>query len=137
MVTSLSAGLAVSEVLTKALGDSVTAVYPVVSEQNARMPYVVYYRLATGSNPDKRGNAFDTCQLAIEVYTAGYAEGVGLMERVRQAVECRRISYTDDDDPTQRMTVDCSLVTDSSEEWAGDSFRQALTIECKITGNKQ
>lgn len=134
-MTSLSAGYAVRDIIASTLGDRITAVYPVVSVKNATMPYVVYFRTSTASNPTKQANAFDTCQLNIQVYTSDYATGVSLMEDIRAAVEGKTINYVDDDDATLRMKVDCSLITDSQEAWDGDSFLQEISIDCKIKGN--
>lgn len=131
-ITSLSAGLAVNGALKAALGDKVTGIYPVASPENAAMPFVVYYRTGVRDNPTKGSNGFDTCTMEISVFTADYASGVGLIEAVRAAVEGRLIIYTDDADPEARLRVDCGRVADCGEWFGQDTYRQDITIECKI-----
>lgn len=131
-ITSLSAGYAIRAVIAEALGDDVTAVYPVVSDKNAKMPFAVYYRTGVTRNPDKSNNVNDTCVITVEVFTTTYGEGVRLMERVRRALENTTIHYRDEDDADMRLNVYCSYITDCDEDYVEDAFKQSITIECKI-----
>ena len=57
--TSLSAGLAVFALLKGELGNRVTKIYPVVSDENAEMPFAVYRRTGIKSENVKGSTAFD------------------------------------------------------------------------------
>lgn len=131
-ITSLSAGYAIYAALKEALGEDVTAVYPVVSTENAALPYAVYYRSDSQGEPTKQGKGFDTCTVTIEIYDSDYDNGVRLAEVARSAIERRQLGYTDMQNARQSLTVDCSRLVDSSEDWAGDSFRQTIIFNCRM-----
>lgn len=131
-MTSLSAGYAICGALQNALGDSVTAVYPVMANENAEYPYVVYYRTDSEGEPTKERTLFDTTTIVVEVYDEDYDRSVDLIEAVRDAIENRRIEYTDDLDSHLRLMVNCSRIEGSSEEFDIDCYKQAVTIQCKI-----
>lgn len=131
-LTSISAGLAVREVLLEALGDRVSGVFPVTIEQDAAMPYIVYYRMGVNDTPTKEVNAFDICDIQIDVWTKSYAEGVAIAEDVRSAIAGQELSYVDDNDSTRRLKVGCSNLIDCDESARPGAFRQGLTIRCKI-----
>lgn len=129
--TSLSAGLAVYPVLKEALGDSVTKIYPVMSDENAEMPFVVYRRTGIRSENVKGSTAFDSSTLEISVFSKDYGQGVELMERIRAALELRTIRCTKSAQGFD-MVVGCTRMVDCEESWDADCYRQDLTIECKI-----
>lgn len=130
-LTSLSAGYAIYAALKAALGENVTAVFPIVCKEDAVLPYVVYYRSDSQGEPTKTGNAFDTCTVTIEIYDSDY-DDVRLAEIARSAIELRQLDYTDRKNPLQRLTVSCSRVVDSSEVWAGDCYMQTIIVNCKM-----
>lgn len=129
--TSLSAGLAVYSLLKEALGDRVTKIYPVVSDENAEMPFVVYRRTGIRSENVKGSTAFDSSTLEVSVFSKDYGQGVELTERIRAALEHTTIRCTKERDGFD-MTVGCTRMTDCEESWDADCFRQDLTVECKI-----
>jgi len=132
-ITFLSVGLAINDVLTKALAGKVTAVFPCAAASDAKMPYVEYARTGIYNNPTKTHPAppYDSCNMDVSVYTAEYAEGVDLIEQVREALEGTRIEYTDPDDANRRLKVDCSRVIDCQEQAFIDGYLQRITISCK------
>jgi len=129
--TSLSAGLAVYAVLKESLGKNVTKIYPVVSDENAEIPFVVYRRTGIRSENVKGSTAFDSSTIEVSVFTKDYGQGVELMERIRAALEYTTINCTKETNGFD-MTVGCTRMTDCEESWDADCYRQDLTIECKI-----
>jgi len=129
--TSLSAGLAVFALLKGELGNSVKKIYPVVSDENAEMPFVVYRRTGIRSENVKGSTAFDSSTIEVSVFTKEYGEGVELMERIRAALEHTTIQCTKERDGFDMM-VGCTRMIDCEESWDADCYRQDLTIECKI-----
>lgn len=129
--TSLSAGLAVFALLKGELGNRVTKIYPVVSDENAEMPFVVYRRTGIRSENVKGSTAFDSSTIEVSVFTKEYGEGVELMERIRAALEHTTIRCTKERDGFDMM-VGCTRMIDCEESWDADCYRQDLTIECKI-----
>lgn len=126
-MTSLSAGLAVREILA---GDEAVArftgrIFPVAADQ-AVLPYILYRRAALDHDPSKGGQpGADTVLLELEVYTASYSEGVELAEAVRRALDYRQW-----ESPGLRMRG-CTL-TGSEEGWEDDAYIQSLTFTIKI-----
>lgn len=118
-------------VLKESLGESVTKIYPVVSDENAEMPFVVYRRTGIRSENVKGSTAFDSSTIEVSVFTKDYGQGVELMERIRAALEHTTINCTKETDGFD-MTVGCTRMTDCEESWDADCYRQDLTIECKI-----
>lgn len=131
-MTSLSAGYAICGALQAALGDDVTAVYPVIATENARMPFAVYYRTDSEGEPTKQNTLFDTTTIVIDIFDTDYDESVELIERARAAIEGKRFIYTDEEDRNLRIMVNCSRVEGSTEEWWTDCYRQSITVRCKI-----
>lgn len=135
-ITSLSAGRAINTVLSAALKNDVTHVYPVVSTENAKMPFVVYRRTGIHTTNTKLQNGFDQCAMEISVYSKEYAEGVAIMEKIRDTIEKKDIVCTKAADGFD-LRMGCSLMTDCEEQWDDDCYCQMMTIECKIdAGNK-
>lgn len=131
-LTSLSAGYAIYAALKAALGNKVTAVYPVISIENATLPFAVYYRSDSQGEPTKTGNAFDTCTVTIEIYDSDYDNGVRLTEIAREAIERKQLKYVSKDNPSQSLTVSCSRVVDSSEIWDDGCYKQTIIVNCKM-----
>lgn len=133
-MTSLSAGYAVCGALQSALGDRVTSIYPIVADDDAKLPFVIYYREGSEREPTKAlYNADqDSCLITVEIFDEDYDDGLELIETARAALEGKTIVYTDDKDPSKRLTVRCTRVTSSSEEWRLSSYMQEIVVTCKI-----
>lgn len=118
-------------VLKESLGKNVTKIYPVVSDENAEMPFVVYRRTGIRSENVKGSTAFDSSTIEVSVFTKDYGQGVELMERIRAALEHTTINCTKETNGFDMM-VGCTRMTDCEESWDADCYRQDLTVECKI-----
>lgn len=126
----MSSGLALRKELVEQLGGSI-AVYPVIATEDAVPPYIVYQRTGVQTTKSKLQSGFDTCAVAIDIYTQDYASGVALVEKVRNIFERKRVLQEADDGTA--LDMDCSLITDCGEDWAEDCYRQSLTFEFKMT----
>lgn len=131
-ITSISAGYAIYDRLKEVMGDRLTAVIPIWNDIDAKLPYAIYYRTSSVGEPTKARTAFDTCTIVIEVYAKDYDESIELAESVRAAIEGRKLTYVDDDDPSLRLRVDCSRIVDTEEGKTNDAYLQSMTVECKI-----
>lgn len=140
-LTSLSAGYAVCGALESALKDMVTAVYPVwATDEDAKLPYVVYYRGGSQITPVKEPvglsqyspSGADGCTITVQVYDSDYDRGMEIIEAAREAIEGKKIHYTDDDDPARELTIGCSKITDSSEDWDSGIYLQQISVTCRI-----
>ena len=131
MSTSLSAGKVINAVLSEKLKGTVTQITPVISTKDAKMPFVVYHRFSLQGEPTKGGRCYDSCSIEIDVYTKTYGEGIDIAEMIRETLEGKNINCRKETDGID-LRIDCGRMTDCDEGWDGDSYRQSLTIECKI-----
>lgn len=123
--TSISAGLAVFPLLSEALGDRVTKVYPVVAD-NPQLPYVYYAVTGLRQNPTKAGYpGADEAEVTVTCCTAEYADGAEIAEIVREALDC--VSFRADG-----LTMRGCRLTDYNEAWADDAFIRNLIFTIKI-----
>ena len=129
--TSLSAGIAIKAVLTEGLGKSVTRVTPVISTEDATMPFVVYRRTELEGTASKSGRSFDTCAIELRVYTKTYGEGIAIAERIRELLEYKNITCKESVDGID-LRMDCGRMVACDEGWDNDSYVQSMTLECKI-----
>lgn len=132
-LTSISAGYAIYDTLKAAMKDRLTAVFPIWKDDDAKLPYALYYRTSSVGEPTKARTAFDTCTIVIEVYAKDYDESIELAESVRASIEGKKLIYVDEDDPSLKLRADCSRVIDTEEGKTDDgAYLQSMTIECKI-----
>lgn len=132
-LTSLSAGFAVAGSLSEALGDEITGVYPVNAAEDAKAPFITYHREGSQDEPIKQGHAFDTCNVVIDIYDSDYEHGLMLAEAARYAIERKKVTYTDEEDGTKKLVVDCGKVVSSDEGWTADgNYAQEFTVRCRM-----
>lgn len=84
MTTTLSAGIAVSEILQEVAPDKV---YPLYADFETVKPCIVYQREGIDVERDKDGTSDEVCRMSIYVITSNYSEGVELAEQARRALE--------------------------------------------------
>lgn len=82
--TTLSAGIAVKEILSDVMPDKV---FPLLADFQATKPCIVYQRDGIDVARDKDGIATEVCRMSVYVVTDNYGDGVTLAERARQAIE--------------------------------------------------
>lgn len=127
--TSLSSGIVLREVLNEQLGD--IPVYPVVATEDATPPYIIYQRTGLQSTKSKTQSGIDACAMALDIYTLDYESGLNLAERIRDIFE--GFPWMKEMDEETTLNLDCTTATDCGEDWAGDCYRQSLTLEFKVT----
>ncbi len=126
--TILSAGTAIYEALSAAIGDQVTKIFPVATD-DARLPYVCYHRDSLEALPYK-GNGNYTppvcATITVDCYAETYRESVKLAERVRKALDGMYIHTSDG------LTVRACWLQDALETWADDAFCQSLQFKLRV-----
>lgn len=125
--SSLSAGELIRAVLIEdaEVSRRINNVFPVVIEDKAILPYIVYRRaqLEKGLVKNERGNDIVTMQ--IQCFTEGYTEGVELAEAVRDALDGVQIEH-------EGLTMRACDLSDSEEAWTDDAYVQTLVFSCKM-----
>lgn len=95
--------------------------FPIVAEENAKFPLIVFSRDAVQVEYTKDGVADDLCQFTVNCYAKNYTQTVDALQRVRELLELRCDGYF------RRVTI-----TAMDEEWNDNVYHQSLTFTCII-----
>lgn len=134
-MTSLSAGLLIYDLLSTDEGvmEVANKVFPIVSEEGARLPYICYRR---GSNEDRAVKTLagaDTAVIEILCYADNYAHSVKMAEAVRKAAD--GVQYRYDAPDGQSLVARSIQMTDAEEGWQDDAYMQSLVFTVKINNS--
>jgi len=129
--TALSAGLLIYDLLSNDEGVSKVSnkVFPVVSEEGAKLPYICYRRSSNDGRPVKTGAGADTTTIEVACYASTYAHSVAMAEAVRAAMD--GVQYEYDSDGVHLVARAIQMI-DSEESWQDDAYMQVLTFTIKI-----
>ena len=135
-MTSLSAGLLIYDLLSSDEGvmEVANKVFPIVSEEGAKLPYICYRR---GSNEDRAVKTLagaDTATIEILCYADNYAHSVKMAEAVRKAADGMQYRY-DDAESGQTLVARSIQMTDAEEGWQDDAYMQSLVFTVKINNS--
>lgn len=104
---------------------NVTKVYPIVADNDAKFPFIVYKRTNIVSNGCKDGYYEDVAVVQISIVTEKYKEGVEIANAARKALEC----------PTSRQfgdhTVSECMLTAANEDY-NNAYVQTMQFTLKI-----
>lgn len=127
--TSLSAGIVLRAVLLQdpAVSALCSTVFPIVSEVEATLPYIMFRRSALTTTPTKGGASSDTVEMEVACFTYDYDSGLALAEAVREALD--GIQATHDG-----MVLRCCTLIGSEEVFDDDrdAFIQLLTFSIRV-----
>lgn len=120
MINSLGIG----KVIYDLLKDFTT--YPLVADNNAKYPFLVYKRSNVISSGCKDGSYEDTVDISITIVTQTYSEGIDIANQVRQILE-RQVINADD------LTLNDTYLISASESFTDNVFVQNLNFRTTIT----
>lgn len=120
MINSLSVGKAIYNLLK----DYTT--YPLVADNNAKYPFIVYKRSNLISNGCKDGYYEDMVDIAITIVTQKYAEGIDMANSVRQILEKQKIE-------TEICTLHNTYLCSATESFTDNVYVQNLVFRTNIT----
>lgn len=122
MIDSLNLGKYVYSSL-KAITNSV---YPLVADNNAKYPFIVYRRNNLSSMANKDGYYEDTVVMEIVVVTDTYSKSIELISEVRKHLEHLEVEY-------DGMSISDSFITSATEEYSNNAFIQKIQISFNVT----
>lgn len=109
MIDTLNIGKYIYNALTQS--KTITCkVYPLVADNNAKFPFIIYRRLNLISKTTKDGLYEDTVTMEIDVITETYTEGVDIANKVRDILQKQYVSY-------QGMEINDAEITMATEEY--------------------
>lgn len=121
MINSLGIG----KVIYGLLKDFTT--YPLVADNNAKYPFLVYKRSNVISSGSKDGSNYeDTVDIGITIVTQKYAEGIEIANQVRQILERQKINAED-------MVLNDTYLVSASESFTDNVYVQNLNFKTTIT----
>lgn len=96
-------------------GNKKDNIYPIIAEEDAILPYVVYTRTAIRPSYYKVGVAKDDVTFQIQIYGNDYITTVTIAERIRELFELRHT------EPFQRIEL-----SNCTETYTNDVYLQTL-----------
>ena len=133
-MTSLSVGLLVKSLLSTdgSIAAKATKIYPVVAEQDAKLPYICYRRADFDRHYAKGpGQGADVMSVEILCYASSYKESIELAEMVRDCLDHKQATY--EDSANNRSLVARSIdIVGAEEGWADDAYAQSLVFTIRV-----
>lgn len=130
----MSVGLLIYSLLSsdEAIAAKATRIYPVVAEEDARLPYICYRRAEFDRNLAKGpGQGADVVSVEFLCYAKSYKESIELAEMVRAALDHKQATYEDSEN--NRSLVARSIDLAGAEEgYADDAYAQSLVFTIRV-----
>lgn len=108
------------------LKKSVTGVYPLIAENDAKYPFITYSRDNIYSNICKDGYYEDKVTFSVTVVSANYLNSLDIANRVRAILEQKEIITKD------VILYDVKL-TGIDESFNDNAYIQNLSFDCTVT----
>lgn len=107
--------------------DAITCkVYPLIADNDAKYPFIIYKRINLQSNGCKDGLIEDLVDIEITVVADKYSTSVELATQIRNLLERQHAEYSD-------LNIDDATITMANEEFSNNSFVQRMHFNFKIT----
>lgn len=101
-------------------------VYPLIADNDAKYPFIIYKRVNLQSNGCKDGLIEDEVDMEITVVADKYSTSVELATIIRNLLEKQHAEYSD-------LNIDDASITMANEEFTNNSFVQRMHFNFKIT----
>lgn len=105
--------------------ESITKVFPVIADNNVKLPFIVYKRLSLHSVSNKDGYYQDEVTMEIIIVTQDYLSGVTIANKVREILEVTSITFND-------MQISDANLNLATEEYTENSFVQKMQFNFVI-----
>lgn len=103
-------------------------VYPLVADNNAKFPFVIYRRVSLESSTCKDGVFEDSVTMEIMVVSDKYAVGVDMAIRIREILE-RQCAYFSD------MEINDGNMVLATEDYSDNAYIQRMQFNFKVNRN--
>ena len=103
-------------------------VYPLVADNDAKFPFIIYRRANLDSATSKDGVFEDNVDVEITVVSDKYSVGVELASQIRNDFEKMSVIY----DNMEIMDGDLNLAT---EEYSNNAYVQRMNFNFKVKNN--
>ncbi len=124
MIDTLNIGKYIYNTLTSSSGIT-CSIYPLVADNDAKFPFIIYKRVNLISEMCKDGTYEDDVTIEINVVTDKYSVGIEIANKVRELLEVQNVNY-------QGLEITESKIVQASEEYNTGAFVQRMQFQIKI-----
>ena len=121
MINTLNIGAYIFDKLSTNI--STIKTYPIVADNDAKYPFIVYKRIGLNSLICKDGNYEDMATVEVTVVAEKYAISVDIAQQVREALE-------DNFDTFDGMEIETTLQS-ATEDFSDSAYTQKLIYRIK------
>lgn len=128
MATSLSVGLVLYDLLNSSaeLTAKVNKIYPVVSPDEANLPYVVYRVVSSDCRPNKTLVSSDDVNVEVTVWASSYTESVEIAEIVRKELDYKH------GESSGLHVRSMYFIGQGAEDYQDDAYYKILNFNVKL-----
>ena len=127
MINSLEIGKYINNILAN--NEDIKAlkakVYPLIADNDAKFPFLIYKRVGLTSQICKDGTFQDDVTIEIKVVTDKYSVGVQLVKIVRSLLQRPYMQYED-------FEINDVTINFASEDFLDNAFIQTMQLTLKI-----
>lgn len=124
MIDTLDIGKYIYNSITNDASINVKA-YPLVADNNAKYPFVVYRRVNLISSTCKDGVYEDEAVIELIIVSDKYSVGVDIAQAIRRKLERQCVIYED-------LEINDGNITLATEEWSENAYVQRIQFTFKI-----
>ena len=124
MIDTLNIGKYINNAISNDASINVKA-YPLVADNNAKYPFVVYRRVNLISSTCKDGVYQDEVTIEMIVVSDKYAVGVDIAQAIRKKLEKQCVEYDD-------LEINDGNITLATEEFSENAYVQRIQFTFKI-----
>lgn len=122
MIDTLNIGKYIYSVLSQIEG---VKSYPLVADNDAKFPFIVYKRNDLASSGCKDGYYEDDVFFEVNIITDTYFKGIEIANTVRRLLEVQYVTFED-------MDIRNTIITMASEEFNNNAYIQKIIFQCTI-----
>lgn len=127
MINTLNIGKYIYHVLTNS-NDIKCKVYPLVADNDAKFPFIVYRRINLVSSASKDGVFEDDVTVEIVVVCDKYSDSINIATTIRNLLERQSVVF-------DNLEINDGVLTLANEEFNNNTYIQRLQFNFKINNN--
>lgn len=107
---------------------SLAKTYPLIADNDAKYPFIIYRRVNLNSNGNKDGYYEDDVTIEITVVSDKYSDSVDIATKIRNLLERQSVNYED-------LEINDTTLSLATEEYSNNAYVQRLQFTSKINKN--
>ena len=128
MIDTLKIGEYIYDALSQDSSVNGYRVYPLVADNNAKFPFVIYRRAGLESSTCKDGTYEDSVTMEVMVVSDKYSTGIDIAVRIREILEKQYAIFN-------TMEINDGNMVLATEEYSDNAYIQRMQFNFKINRN--